>query len=319
MTGLVVNSRDVTERHEADEALRVGAGVPPGHRGLAARRPPGRRSGRPPELRQSRVLRDGGMGGARAGWRDAPLPVLAPRRRSAPPGALDETLAGRAAEGSVEIALQRTNGERFDALVIPSPLRDSRRRRAGWLAAIYDVTDRKRLEEQFRQAQKMEAVGRLAGGVAHDFNNLLTAILGYAELAADALGPEHPRGGRPRRGPQGGRERRAAGGPAARVQPPPGRRAAAARPQRRGAERGGACSAASSARTWRSSSTLEPDAAAGRGRPGADRAGAHEPGRERARRHARGRPPRHRHARPWTWTRAWRSGARSPARARTPG
>jgi two-component system, cell cycle sensor histidine kinase and response regulator CckA len=60
-----------------------------------------------------------------------------------------------------------------------------------YIAIKQDTTEKKRLEAQYRQAQKMEAVGRLAGGVAHDFNNILGVITGYSEISLERLEPEH--------------------------------------------------------------------------------------------------------------------------------
>lgn len=92
----------------------------------------------------------------------------------------------------LEYRLRRQDGQHRWVIDTGTPLHDLDGQWSCGLSSCHDITDRRRLEEQFRQAQKMEALGRLAGGIAHDFNNLLTAITGYASFARDALHPESP-------------------------------------------------------------------------------------------------------------------------------
>jgi PAS domain S-box-containing protein len=92
-------------------------------------------------------------------------------------------------------------GEEFSAVVevgalafdtCYTPLRDEAGAVVGMIGVATDVTERRRLESQLLQSQKMEAVGRLAGGIAHDFNNLLTTVLGYSTLLLQSAGTDHP-------------------------------------------------------------------------------------------------------------------------------
>ncbi len=99
--------------------------------------------------------------------------------------------------GPVELCLRRPDGEQQYVLHTLFPIRTTS---GYWLGGVnHNITarrraeqERERLEEQFREAQKMESIGRLAGGVAHDFNNLLTGIMGNVELALLELSPHDP-------------------------------------------------------------------------------------------------------------------------------
>jgi len=87
---------------------------------------------------------------------------------------------------------RKKNGELYTEEACISPVRDAAGAIINYVAVKRDITAELDLTAQLAQAQKMEAVGQLAGGVAHDFNNILQAILGNTELALDQIAPTHP-------------------------------------------------------------------------------------------------------------------------------
>ena len=90
---------------------------------------------------------------------------------------------------------RRKDGVLIQEDAIICPLLDSAGRLTGYVSLKRDVTELVRIEAQFRQVQKMEAIGTLAGGIAHDFNNILSAILGYTDMAlADSQMGERSKG-----------------------------------------------------------------------------------------------------------------------------
>ncbi len=93
----------------------------------------------------------------------------------------------------LEVPWQRRDGTSLTLSLALAPLYGGLSEVRGVIALAADLTERKKLESQLRQSQKMEAVGQLAGGVAHDFNNLLTAIIGYTSLLLKAVPPEDPK------------------------------------------------------------------------------------------------------------------------------
>ena len=97
-----------------------------------------------------------------------------------------ETLKG------VAVRRMRKDGSPIDLRIWAAPLTGQEGQATGSVSVFEDVTERRQLQAQLRQSQRLEAVGRLAGGMAHEFKNLLMGISGYAEMLQMNLGPDHP-------------------------------------------------------------------------------------------------------------------------------
>ncbi len=101
-----------------------------------------------------------------------------------------ERVTGQSSVRDLEIAFRTKSGEIRMAVDSAEVIEVAGEKCA--IAIFRDVTERKSLEKQLRQTQKMEAIGQLTGGIAHDFNNLLSVIIGYSEILEQRLPPDDP-------------------------------------------------------------------------------------------------------------------------------
>ncbi len=90
-----------------------------------------------------------------------------------------------------EMTLNRTSGEPLSVLVTSTPLKNNDNEVIAYQSIMCDITERKKLEHQLFQSQKIESIGTLAGGIAHDFNNILAGILGYASFVKSKISERH--------------------------------------------------------------------------------------------------------------------------------
>ena len=112
-----------------------------------------------------------------------------PQRHVQDPAAAEVVIEAIKKDGrwSGEIMCLRRDGSVFPAEMAAGLVRDSGGKPMGMMASFHDITERRRIEEQLRQSQKLEAIGQLTGGLAHDFNNLLGVVVGNLDLLADKL------------------------------------------------------------------------------------------------------------------------------------
>ncbi|MDZ7686358.1 MAG: PAS domain S-box protein [Gammaproteobacteria bacterium] len=174
--GVIVQGSDVTEQHEAEEQIRFQAGLLDAvGEAVIAISPDGQ------------IIYWNRAAEKIYGWSASetigrPVEKVFPALQS---GSYAEGIMRTLASGngwSNEILIQDRGGKILPVHVTAAPLLDSEGNFAGEIGVSHDLTERKELEETLRQSQKLEAIGRIAGGISHDFNNVLTTIQGNAEL-----------------------------------------------------------------------------------------------------------------------------------------
>jgi PAS domain S-box-containing protein len=116
--------------------------------------------------------------------------LMPPEKQDECPGMLATVRRGESLANYETVRL-RKDGKKISVSLTDSPILDGEGKVTGLSSIARDITERKRLEEELLQSQKMDAVGRLAGGIAHDFNNILTAILGYSDLLIGQIDSRH--------------------------------------------------------------------------------------------------------------------------------
>ena len=185
--GVVVNARDVTERKHVEDALREANQT---LRAVIHTSPlPIYTTDLDGRIKSWNRAAHRTFGWAEWELLDQPLPQF--------PADPEEALRMRWAQaerGGTEIGLEtrcrRQDGSLLDVSIWSALLRDGSGALKGIVDVVADITERKRLEEQLHHSQRLEAIGRLAGGVAHDFNNLLMVISGYSQMLLEALPPD---------------------------------------------------------------------------------------------------------------------------------